>query len=65
MEKQKEAKLLQILTFEVLGSERRNLRSKALTDQKMSEELQKVIIFDKDLNFTVDTHTGFEYKEEN
>ena len=23
------------------------------------------IIFDKDLNFTVDTHTGFEYKEEN
>ena len=44
MEKQKEAKLLQILTFEVLGSERRNIRSKALTDQKMSEELQKVII---------------------
>ena len=23
------------------------------------------IIFDKDLNFTVDTHTGFEYKEDN
>ena len=23
------------------------------------------IVFDKDLNFTVDTHTGFEYKEEN
>lgn len=23
------------------------------------------IVFDKDLNFTVDTHTGFEYKAEN
>jgi hypothetical protein len=22
-------------------------------------------VFDKDLNFTVDTHTGFEYKAEN
>ena len=30
--------LLRVLTFEVLSAERRNLRSKALTDQKMSEE---------------------------
>ena len=44
MEKQKEARLLQILTFEVLSLERKNLRSKALTDQKMSEELQKIMI---------------------
>ena len=36
--------LLRVLTFEVLIAERRNLRSKALTDQKMSEEIQKIII---------------------
>lgn len=36
--------LLRVLTFEVLSEERRNLRSKALTDQKMSEEIQKIII---------------------
>ena len=36
--------LLRVLTFEVLSAERRNLRSKALTDQKMSEEIQKIII---------------------
>lgn len=36
--------LLRVLTFEVLSVERRNLRSKALTDQKMSEEIQKIII---------------------
>lgn len=36
--------LLRVLTFEVLGIERKNLRSKALTDQKMSEEIQKIII---------------------
>ena len=30
--------LLRVLTFEVLSAERRNLRSKALTDQKRSEE---------------------------
>lgn len=36
--------LLRVLTFEVLSEERRNLRSKALTDQKMSEEIQRIII---------------------
>lgn len=36
--------LLRVLTFEVLSKERRNLRSKALTDQKMSEEIQRIII---------------------
>ena len=36
--------LLRVLTSEVLSAERRNLRSKALTDQKMSEEIQKIII---------------------
>ena len=36
--------LLRVLTFEVHSAERRNLRSKALTDQKMSEEIQKIII---------------------
>lgn len=36
--------LLRVLTFEVLSAEHRNLRSKALTDQKMSEEIQKIII---------------------
>ena len=36
--------LLRVLTFEILSAERRNLRSKALTDQKMSEEIQKIII---------------------
>lgn len=36
--------LLRTLTFEVLHMERKNLRSKAKTDQKMSEEIQKVIV---------------------
>ena len=36
--------LLRVLTFEILSAERRNLRSKALTDQTMSEEIQKIII---------------------
>lgn len=36
--------LLRVLTFEVLSAERKNLRSKSLTDQKMSEEIQKIII---------------------
>ena len=36
--------LLRVLTFEVLSAERRNLRSKGLTDQKMSEEIQKIIM---------------------
>ena len=42
--KEIDERLLNILTFEVLSAERRNLRSKALTDQKMSEEIQKIII---------------------
>lgn len=43
MDKAKES-LLRTLTFEVLHMERKNLRSKAKTDQKMSEEIQKVIV---------------------
>lgn len=43
MEKTRE-NLLRTLTFEVLHMERKNLRSKAKTDQKMSEEIQKVIV---------------------
>ena len=35
--KEIDERLLNTLTFEVLSAERRNLRSKALTDQKMSE----------------------------
>ena len=42
--KEIDERLLNTLTFEVLSAERRNLRSKALTDQKMSEEIQKIII---------------------
>lgn len=36
--------LLQEMTFQVLHMERKNLRSKARSDQKMSEELQKIIV---------------------
>lgn len=43
MEKIKE-EVLQTLALEVLHMERKNLRSKARTDQKMSEEIQKVIV---------------------
>ena len=42
--KEIDERLLNTLTFEVLSAERRNLRSKALTDQNMSEEIQKIII---------------------
>lgn len=42
--KEIDERLLNTLTFEVLSAERRKLRSKALTDQKMSEEIQKIII---------------------
>ena len=42
--KEIDERLLNTLTFEVLSAELRNLRSKALTDQKMSEEIQKIII---------------------
>lgn len=43
MEKSKD-NILRTLTFEVLHLERKNLRSKAKSDQKMSEEIQKVIV---------------------
>ncbi|MCI8327164.1 MAG: hypothetical protein HFI37_05235 [Lachnospiraceae bacterium] len=43
MEKERE-RMLQTLTFEILHMERKNLRSKSKTDQKMSEEIQKVIV---------------------
>lgn len=43
MEKSKD-NILRTLTLEVLHLERKNLRSKAKTDQKMSEEIQKVIV---------------------
>lgn len=39
-----EKELLQEMTFQVLHMERKNLRSQAKSDQKMSEELQKVIV---------------------
>ena len=42
--KEIDERLLNTLTFEVLSAERRNLRSKAWTDQKISEEIQKIII---------------------
>lgn len=32
------------IIFEILNMERKNLRSKAKTDQRMAEEIQKVII---------------------
>lgn len=32
------------IIFEILNMERKNLRSKAKTDQRMSEEIQKVIL---------------------
>lgn len=34
---------LRTMKLEILNMERKNLRSKAKTDQKMSEEIQKVI----------------------
>lgn len=36
--------LLQEMAFQVLYMERKNLRSQVKSDQKMSEELQKVIV---------------------
>ena len=42
--KEIDERLLNTLTFEVLSAARRNLRSKALTDQIMSEEIHKIII---------------------
>lgn len=36
--------LLQEMMFQVLYIERKNLRSRAKSDQKMSEELQKIVV---------------------
>ena len=36
-------KLVKSVMFEILHLERKNLRTKALTDQKMSEEIGKII----------------------
>lgn len=44
MKKEISKQLLQEMAFQVLYIERKNLRSRAKTDQKMSEELQKVIV---------------------
>lgn len=35
---------LRTIIFEILNKERKNLRSKAKTDQKMAEEIAKIII---------------------
>lgn len=35
---------MRMMIFEILNMERKNLRSKAKTDQRMAEEIQKVII---------------------
>ena len=37
-------KAIKGMMFEVLHLEHKNLRSKAMTDQKMSEELRKIIV---------------------
>ena len=42
MEKNRDS-MMQTLKFEVFHMEKKNLRSKAKTDQRMSEELQKII----------------------
>lgn len=34
---------LRAIIFEILNLERKNLRSKAKTDQRMSEEIQRII----------------------
>lgn len=44
MKREISKQLLQEMAFQVLYIERKNLRSRAKTDQKMSEELQKVIV---------------------
>ncbi len=35
---------LRAIIFEILSMERKNLRSKAKTDQRMSEEIQRIIM---------------------
>lgn len=39
------------IIFEILNMERKNLRSKAKTDQRMAEEIQKVIIEHSKMRF--------------
>ena len=43
-------KLVKSVMFEILHLERKNLRTKALTDQKMSEEIGKIISENLKLN---------------
>lgn len=43
MQEMTEEKIRAIL-FEILNLERKNLRSKAKTDQRMAEEIQKILI---------------------
>lgn len=42
---------IRAMIFEILNMERKNLRSKAKTDQRMSEEIQKVIIMHSKMQF--------------
>lgn len=35
---------LRMMIFEILNNERKNLRSKAKTDQRMAEEISKIIV---------------------
>lgn len=35
---------IRMIILEILNMERKNLRSKAKTDQRMAEEIQKVIV---------------------
>lgn len=42
---------MRAIIFEILYMERKNLRSKAKTDQRMSEEIQKVIITHSKMRF--------------
>lgn len=42
--KEVDEKVMRNMIFEVLHVERKNLRSKAKTDQRMAEELAKIIV---------------------
>lgn len=42
---------MRAMIFEILNMERKNLRSKAKTDQRMSEEIQKIIITHSKMRF--------------
>lgn len=42
---------MRVIILEILNMERRNLRSKAKTDQRMAEEIQKVIIDHSKIRF--------------